>query len=64
MAPTSSAQQRLPPYSAPFSWGQVWNSSPQMEHTDRSTAQPTLTSFLIPPSMAAISSRFPSVRRR
>ena len=35
---------------------------PQMEHTARFTAQPTLTSRLMPPSISAISSWLPGVR--
>ena len=37
-------------------------SSPQMEHSTRSTAQPTLTSRLMPPSISAMSPALSSVR--
>ena len=35
-----------------------------MEQTLRFTLQPTLTSFLMPPSISRMSSAFPSVRSR
>ena len=64
LAPISRVKHSAPSYRSPFLWPQspFRLSAPQMEHSLRSTAQPTLTSFLMPPSISAIRSRLLSVR--